>query len=192
MIDPEELVDRLAVAVGNLGRQHPRVVVGVDGPDAAGKTMLADRLAERVAADRVRGDDFLQSREARYRRGELSPEGYYRDSVDDRALIAALSRAAGPVVVLDGIFLQRRAVRARLTLVVYLRASPEESLRRALVRDGGALGSPGEVERRYRARYLPGQALYRAEVDPERLADVLVDNEDPARPRLLRWSLGAA
>ena len=192
MIGPEELVDRLAAAVGNLGRQHPRVVVGVDGPDAAGKTMLADRLAERVAADRVRGDDFLQSREARYRRGELSPEGYYRDSVDDGALIAALSRAAGPVVVLDGIFLQRRAVRARLTLVVFLRVSPEESLRRALLRDAGLLGSADEVERRYRARYLPGQALYRAEVDPERLADVLVDNEDPARPRLLRWPRGAA
>lgn len=189
MIGPEELVDRLAAAVGGLQRHHPRVVVGVDGPDAAGKTTLADRLAERVEADRVRGDDFLRPREERYRRGELSPEGYYRESMDDGALLAALSAASAPVVLLDGIFLQRPVVRASLTLAVYLRISPEESLRRALTRDAVLFGSPDEVERRYRARYLPGQALYRAEADPERLADVLVDNEDPAFPRVLCWRL---
>ena len=47
--------------------------------------------------------------------------------------------------------------------------------------------SVAEVGRRYRTRYLPGQALYRAEIDPERAADVLVDHRDPARPRMLRW-----
>ncbi len=47
--------------------------------------------------------------------------------------------------------------------------------------------SVAEVARRYRTRYLPGQALYRAEIDPGRSADVLVDNRDPAKPRMLRW-----
>jgi uridine kinase len=187
MIGAGALVDRLAEAVDDLLRHRPRVVVGIDGPDAAGKSTLADRLGARVGALRLRGDDFLRPRAERYRRGELSPEGYYRDPVDDEALLASLSEASSDVVVLDGIFLQRPVVRARLTLAVYLRISPEESLRRALIRDLAAVGAAAEVERRYRERYLPGQALYRAEVGPERLADVLVDNEDPVRPRILRW-----
>ena len=70
---------------------------------------------------------------------------------------------------------------------MYLRVSEEESLRRALERDVGLFGSMKEVERRYRARYLPGQALYRGDTDPERRADVLVDNEDVAVPIVLRW-----
>jgi uridine kinase len=43
------------------------------------------------------------------------------------------------------------------------------------------------VERRYAARYLPGQALYRAEARPLAVADVIVDNTDPAAPEVVRW-----
>ncbi len=70
---------------------------------------------------------------------------------------------------------------------MHLRVSEEESLRRARVRDVALFGSAAEVERRYRARYLPGQALYRREADPEAAADVLVDNEDVVAPKILRW-----
>jgi uridine kinase len=42
------------------------------------------------------------------------------------------------------------------TLSVYLRVSPEETLRRAKVRDLDLFGSHDEIERRYRRRYLPG------------------------------------
>ncbi|GMA84902.1 hypothetical protein GCM10025868_01520 [Angustibacter aerolatus] len=35
-------------------------------------------------------------------------------------------------------------------------------------------------------RYLEGQRIYLREHHPERLADVVVDNSDPGRPRLLR------
>jgi uridine kinase len=43
-------------------------------------------------------------------------------------------------------------------------------------------GTEAEVERRYRGRYLPGQALYRDEADPIGHADLVLDNTDPARP----------
>jgi uridine kinase len=95
------------------------------------------------------------------------------------------------VLIVDGVFLLRPELRAWWTLAVYLRASPGESLRRALVRDASRFGTRHEVERRYRDRYLPGQALYRAEADPEAAADVVVDHEHPAAPVIVRWAATA-
>jgi uridine kinase len=187
-----DLAQQLAAAVVDLAADRDRVLVGIDGPDAAGKTTLADRLADALPEPvlRVSADRHLRPRDERYRRGELSPEGYYRDSVDVAAFTRACRSPAGTTVVADGLFLLRPELRTLWALTVYLRVSKEESLRRALVRDVALFGSVEEVERRYRARYLPGQALYRREADPERAADVLIDNEDVVAPLILRWAGG--
>ena len=67
--------------------RYGRTMLGVDGPDAAGKSTFADELA--VAFDRagftaVRAsmDDFHRPRADRYRAGRYSAEGYYRDAFD--------------------------------------------------------------------------------------------------------------
>ena len=184
-----DLVQRLTAAVVDIPATRDRVLVGIDGPDAAGKTTLADRLADALPGPvlRISADDFLRPRQERYRRGQLSPEGYSRDSVDLEAFADACLTAAATTVVADGIFLLRPELRDLWTRSVHLRVSEEETLRRARVRDVELFGSVEEVERRYRARYLPGQALYRAEADPESHADVLVDNEVVAAPVILRW-----
>lgn len=85
------LGDRLASAVDEL-RPDRRVIVAIDGPDAAGKTMLADFLAQRVARPTLRAsiDDWHHPREVRARRGDASPIGYYNDSFDYRAVKARL------------------------------------------------------------------------------------------------------
>ncbi|BCB92114.1 uridine kinase [Phytohabitans suffuscus] len=59
------------------------VRVAIDGPDASGKTTLADELAAAVRAlgrpvVRVRLDDFHNPRAVRYQRGRESPEGFWR------------------------------------------------------------------------------------------------------------------
>ncbi|HEX3005616.1 MAG TPA: hypothetical protein VHO27_15485, partial [Angustibacter sp.] len=51
---------------------------------------------------------------------------------------------------------------------------------RMAVRDG----CPPDPEHPDNQRYVGGQRLYFAEVRPETRADVVVDNTDPARPRL--------
>ena len=183
-----DLAGRVAAAAAGLQASHTRVLVGIDGPDAAGKTTLADRVAAALQGPvrRVSADDFVRPRDERYRRGELSPEGYYRDLFDLPALTAACLSGTATVVV-DGVFLLRPELRDLWTLSAYLRVSESETLRRALVRDVPLSGSAGEVERRYRVRYLPGQAVYRQDADPEARADVLVDNEDVAAPTVLRW-----
>jgi uridine kinase len=183
-----DLVARLTDAVVDLARTHDRVLVAIDGPDAAGKTTLADRLAAVLPAPvtRLSVDDFLQPPAVRYRRGKESPEGFYRDSFDGEAFAAACA-AGGAIVVADGIFLLRLELRGLWTLSVHLRVSEGEAVRRAKARDLDLFGTAEDVERWYRLKYLPGQALYRLEADPEAHADVLVDNEDPATPAVLRW-----
>lgn len=155
--------------------------IAVDGPDAAGKTTLADELAdvltqrgEEVA--RVTIDDFLLPADVRYRLGWESPEGYYRDSFDHRRFSRAVLAAAG-IVVADGVFLQRPELAGLWDFVVFVDASEEETLRRAAARDASRFGD-GVVER-YRRRYLPAQRAYRGAAQPVVNADVVVDNTDP-------------
>ena len=62
-------------------------MVAVDGRDAAGKTILAHELAEKLSGmgrDVIEAsiDGFHNPREIRYKCGRDDPEGYYRDSFD--------------------------------------------------------------------------------------------------------------
>jgi uridine kinase len=96
---------------------------------------------------------------------------------------------ARAVLVFDGVFLLREQLSDLWTLSVYLRVSPEESLRRAMVRDLELFGSYEEIEHRYLGRYLPGQALYRRDADPEAAAHVVVDNARTDAPSVVRWAV---
>ena len=83
-------VDRLlAVLAEQVARQsQPRVLVAFDGPDAAGKTTMANALVGQLPGQVVLAsiDGFHHPRERRLRRGSLSPEEYYRDSFDKQGL----------------------------------------------------------------------------------------------------------
>ncbi|MFF5287996.1 cytidylate kinase family protein [Paractinoplanes globisporus] len=96
----DELLGRLAEAVGSVAVAHP-TRVAVDGPPAAGKTTLADELAVILRAqgrDVIRAtiDDFLFPRVRRYARGEYSAEGCYYDTHDYDALNRVLLDPLGP------------------------------------------------------------------------------------------------
>jgi uridine kinase len=180
-------VEELASRIEALRPPHP-VRVAIDGIDAAGKTTLADELASVLRRRgrevvRVSVDAFLRPRAERYRRGDLSPEGYYRDSFDYAALREAIFEAVGPdtIVLVDGVFLLRPDLVELWDLRIFVSVEPEDALRRALERDTPRFGSREEAERRYRRRYQPGQRLYFAEARPLEAADVVV-RTDPAGP----------
>jgi uridine kinase len=65
-----------------------RVLVAFDGPDAGGKTTMANRVAAALPGAVVRAsvEGFHRRREVRMARGLDSPEGYYRDSFNLEAL----------------------------------------------------------------------------------------------------------
>jgi len=94
-----ELLELLAGLLLERESPHP-LRVAIDGPDGAGKTTLADELAELLAGKRpvIRAgiDGFHNPRELRYRRGADSPEGYFLDSFDYEALRAFLLDPLGP------------------------------------------------------------------------------------------------
>ncbi|EFC83244.1 uridine kinase [Parafrankia sp. EUN1f] len=86
--------DRVVSSLADLllGTCPDRVLrVAIDGPDAAGKTTLADELAG-ILTDRGRPvirasvDGFHQPQTTRRRRGSLSPQGYFLDAFDYTAL----------------------------------------------------------------------------------------------------------
>jgi uridine kinase len=161
--------------------------IAIDGPDTAGKSTLAAALVRRIpGAVQATVDDFLNPGEVRYRQGSLSPKGYYEDSFDYDAVRERIARTDG-VLLFDGVFLLRPELRGYWDLSIFLQVSPDEALRRALRRDAGVLGGEEAVRERYRKRYLPGQDLYRSTAAPTAVADVVIDNDDPARPRILVW-----
>lgn len=66
-------------------------LVGIDGVDGSGKTVLAGELAALIrgagrAVVEIHVDDFHHLRAHRYRRGRLSAEGFWLDSYDYAAL----------------------------------------------------------------------------------------------------------
>jgi uridine kinase len=90
----------LARRILEIQQPHP-VRVAVDGPDAAGKTTLADELATTIRRSgrpvvRASIDGFHRPRSERYARGEDSPAGYFLDSFDYPALLANLLEPLGP------------------------------------------------------------------------------------------------
>lgn len=95
-----ELLDRLAGVIEATTVPHP-LRVAVDGPPAAGKTMLADELAVVLRARgreviRASIDHFMFPRAVRYRHSRISPESCYRDSFDYDALRQVLLDPLGP------------------------------------------------------------------------------------------------
>jgi uridine kinase len=75
--------------------------VAVDGVDGAGKTFLADELAQAlrvrgVPTVRVSVDGFHHPREIRYRRGRTDPEGFFRDSYDYGSFVSLVLEPLAP------------------------------------------------------------------------------------------------
>jgi uridine kinase len=214
----QDLIGALLERIGRVRLGHP-TRVAIDGVDAAGKTTLADELAaplEQIGRAVIRAsiDGFHHPSAIRYRRGQSSPEGYFRDSFNMPGLAAVLLHPLGPdgdrryrraifdfrldspvdapvqeapadaVLLFDGVFLHAPQLRGHWDYSIFVRADFEVTVGRAEMRDQALFGDASQVRRRYAERYVPGQQLYLAEVDPERHADVIVINHDPACPIL--------
>jgi uridine kinase len=154
-------------------------------------------------------DRFHNPRATRMQRGALSPEGFYLDSFNYDAFISCLLQPLGPggsrqyrsawfdfqqdvavsapiqeapadaILLVDGIFLLRPELRGYWDFSIFVQASFETTLRRALTRDRYLFGDANRITERYQERYIPGQQLYLAQAQPARNADVTLINDNP-------------
>jgi uridine kinase len=163
----DDLLRALAARIG------PGMRVAVDGVTASGKTTFADALAELApGAARVTIDDFHRQ----------PAQEYYPDSFDFEAFRARVAATRGTVIA-DGVFLLHPALRDLWDLTVFLAVDRELARERGIERDVSWMAN---ARKRYAARYVPGETRYLEEVDPESVADVVVENTDFDRPWLRR------
>lgn len=186
----EELGDALAAvhAPDRLTR------IGIDGVDGAGKTRLAEEVAQELTARRrpavrITLDQFEQPTAERYARGDLSPEGYYLDAFDLERFRAHVLSVGGPpelVVLADGVFFQRPELADLWDATVWVEADLDVAARRGAERNLVWFDSLDETHERYRTRYLPAQRRYIEEQRPHERATFVFRNTDLTEPELVR------
>jgi len=216
----KELLKYLADIITATKRRHP-LRVGIDGVDASGKTTLADSLADylrslNINVIRASIDGFHNPRTVRYEKGRNSPEGYYRDSFNNKAIIDNLLAPLGEngdlkykkavfdfkansevvlpfettkpdsILIMDGVFLFRPELVSYWDLKIFLEADFKITVDRAKKRDGYLFGSENEILEKYEQRYVPGQKLYFEEAKPQEKADIIIDNSDFENPVITR------
>ncbi|MFE7136734.1 uridine kinase [Streptomyces sp. NPDC057644] len=208
-----------AVADRIRGRGPGRLLVGIDGFTAAGKTSFGHELAARIAESgrpvlRATLDDFKNPWKDRHLYDRESGEGYYRNAYDyasARRLLLDPARSPAAescalcsidpltqeshaadttpltpdsVLIVDGVFAFRPEIDAYWDFRIWMDVDAELSVRRGAERDQDWAGSDAEAI--HRNRYLVAERLYLDEVAPLPRMDVIVDNTDFARPRLLQ------
>lgn len=191
--------------------------VAVDGIASAGKTILADELAEVLGPSgrqviRVSADDFLNPRAVRYRRGRASPEGFFLDTYDYKALHRCVLEPLAPggsrrlrrrafdlyadepvdaadevapgdaILVLDGLFLHRDELCGIWDYSVFLEVEFAVSVARCAAR--GPSWASVDVDAPSNRRYVLGQKLYLSRCAPQRRATCIIDNNVLAAPAI--------
>jgi uridine kinase len=212
----QELIKYMADVVLNTKRHHP-VRIGIDGVDASGKTTLANSLADylksqKIDVIRASIDGFHNPKSIRYKKGHNSPEGYYKDSFNNQAIVDNLLAPLGEngnlqykkaifdfktdsevvlpveaakkdsILIMDGVFLFRPEIVNYWDLKIFVEADFKITVSRATKRDGYYLGSEQEILAKYNQRYVPGQQLYFQEAQPQEKADIIIENSDFENP----------
>lgn len=191
-----------------------RSLIAVDGVDGSGKSTFADGLAAIILSRPViviHVDDFLNLREVRHQRGRESPEGFWLDTYDyeslSRDVLTPLRRGGSgryrpvatdhrqdvrltpsllqapenAVVIVEGMFLHRDELAGCWDYSCFLDVPFTETARRMSIRDG----SHPDPEHPSMRRYVGGQRLYFEAAQPWYRATRVVENTNPAMPRIL-------
>ena len=95
-----------------------------------------------------------------------------------------ISAPAGAILIVDSVFAFRPEYNDCWEYRIWLDVDPETALRRGIARDCAAEGAE-EAARVHRDRYHAAVTIYLAEVAPQSLADVIINNRDFKRPRIL-------
>lgn len=157
-------------------------------------------------------DDFHHPRAVRYAMGRDSWEGYWAAAFDYEALTSDLLTPLGPrgtlryrtkahdlatdtpaeggwleappnaILLVDGVFIQRREVVLNLNCAIYVDVPFEETYRRLAARNG----FDPDPDAPSNHRYTESQRHYQRTCTPAERAGIVLDNTDPASPRMTK------
>jgi uridine kinase len=186
------------------------------GHELAAALRRAGRATMRASMDDFK-HPWRHAREHGYDR--VSGAGYYRNAYDFASARDLLLTPAGPagsgevalcghdpltgqdhrgtlvrtppgtILVLDTVFAFRPEYDRYWEYRIWLDVDSQTALRRGVSRDAAAEGID-EAIRVHRDRYQAAEKIYLAEVRPQDIADVIIDNHDLANPRFLRNRAG--
>lgn len=164
----------------------------------------------------VHEDDFATPKSVRYQQGEWSTMGFYEDFFDYKQAIRDVlvpAREGKQInislplfdgtsdspyssvhyvvlphgyLIFEGLFLLRPELTNLFDLVIRLKISTEVVMERALVRDVPKLGNAEFVRRHYQVQPIAAQEYYEQSCDPDKRADILIDNSIIERPVVLK------
>lgn len=161
--------------------------------------------AKKIKAIHVTIDGFHFNKAFRYRQGRDSAKGYYEDSYNEIAFVEKVlksSQSENPnyttathdieteeylniepieidnntVLITDGAYLFKPNYRNHWDLKIYLKTSFEIAMERGIARDKNLLGGIALAKEKYEKRYHRASKIYLAENEPEKIADIIIDN----------------
>ncbi len=157
-------------------------------------------------------DGFHNPPEIRRRQGKLSPKGYLEDSYNYPSLKKHLLEPLGPngnlnykesvynfrvnqptnvevqkadqnsILIFEGIFLFNEYLFSYWDYKLYIDASFETTMQRAIIRDNDLFGGAEQTTKLYRERYIPGHTMYQQKHNPIKQSDIVLNNEDFRNP----------
>lgn len=172
------------------------ILATVSGIDGSGKSEFARRLrmcclAAGASVTSLAVDDYRRTVDWN-QPGRAEVDIYYDDYFDwarlDRDVLSAMAAAQdstnGALVLVEGILVRRVPSLAK-AFSIYLETSCPVARARIIARALTRGLTQSEAEHRIDQRYFPAQERYLATFTPARAADVVIDNDDYAAPRLL-------
>ncbi len=185
----EQVLAEVARHVLSFAPGHP-LRVGVDGVCGAGKTTFTRELVQRLGATgravvHVDSDGFHHVRERRRRRGPMSARGYYEDAYDFETLLQRVLLPLGPGGSREDAVRVHDLATDEIVIDETDTAPPDVTTTRGVARDAAALGGDEAARAAYDSRYAAACAIYLAEESPEERATIVVQHDDPSRPRII-------
>jgi uridine kinase len=183
----------LAGALRRLGR--PTMRASLDDfkhPWRHAREHSYDRLSGagyyRNAYDFVSARDLLLQPAGPAGRGEVALCGHDPLTGQDHRG-TTVSAPPDAILIVDSVFAFRPQYNDYWEYRIWLEVDPDVALRRGVSRDTALEGLQAlhieEAIRLHRDRYGVAEQIYLAEVNPRALADVVIDNTDLSRPRIL-------
>lgn len=97
----------------------------------------------------------------------------FYDKANDSYILEQITIPVGSVVILEGVFLQRKELQGLFDDMIYLDLPEEIRLQRVLKRDG-YIGSQEQIREKYETRYFPAERFYIREYHPAQQADYVI------------------